>query len=1140
MATKLMSTSFDGVTLIGTPPQIPNLYWLSDGAWVANSAFPGTFPDIWIETGANVAPRTPPACLGARVDTSISSTVQWVVNMPTSRIPVNRVIYISTWVYLPANFRLNTTGGAAATQLINFSYDTASWNPSIQLAVYQENPAVYPDRFVLQVIHTALSSGWNVLKSVDNFPLPRGRWFNIAILSYLNAGAGSVKVWVDGSLFYDSTGTPLETYPMTETFTRLPISLLTYSSYGEVSGALHTLFVDDVEIWDGMPSGPTPVTVTASATASGMVATVTGSITGGTAPYTYVVNWGGGSTSSGSGATISLSHTYASAGTYTITVTATDSASQQGTASGTVTVSPTVVNGYITVVAYAGTTAINASVTIDGYSGTTPSTFTIPAGTYTLTATYQGTTLPSQQVIVTAGQTTTVTLQFPVSYTLTIVSVTGGATSPVAGTYSYSQGATAQVTATASSGYVFSNWLADGANAGSANPLSITMTANHTVQPVFSLRTWALTIISATGGTTNPFAGTYTRNDGTVQSITATASTGYAFAYWLVDGIEAGSTSTISVTMTSNHTVEPVFSVLTRTLTIVAGAGGDTSPLAGTYPYSYGTVVQVTATASAGYKLSYWLLNGSNVGSANPINVTMTVDATIQPVFVQDTIIITVVAGANGTVSPSGTQTLVIGASYQFVALPNTNYVFDHWDLSGANIGSTNPLGLTAVSNMNGKTITAVFAPYVVPPITMTVAVSPAEAGATTPAVGQVQLTPGTVTQFTATRVVGWDFVQWQLDSTAYSNNPLNLPIVQSMNGQTITVVFTRGKVTITASATVGGTVNPTGLQILTIGQSYSYSATATSGAVFGHWELGGVTVSTANPYQLTAALDMDGKTLLAVFASAKISLFVMAGPNGAVSPFGQQLLTVGTKYSFGAFPNNGYKLDRWDLAGANIGSTNPIQLTATMSMDGQTLTGFFLAEETPPAQITINIAVSPASSGSTSPSIGSNTFNIGDFVQFTVTPTGDYAFMQWTLDGMNFNTNPLNLTIAQNMQGKTLIAQLAIPQVTVTVAADANGTVSPSGTQTLIVGHPYQFAAVGAIGYTLDHWELGGQDLGAANPITLTPTSANEGQSLVAFFKEGVVVKAGFSWWVLAIAIPTAVGFTYLVANPSKPQRRR
>lgn len=72
-----------------------------------------------------------------------------------------------------------------------------------------------------------------------------------------------------------------------------------------------------------------------------------------------------------------------------------------------------------------------------------------------------------------------------VNYSLTIVSATGGYTSPVAGDSIQPGGTTITVTAFPSSGYNFVNWLLDSVPV-SGNPIAVLMNANRVLRPVFS------------------------------------------------------------------------------------------------------------------------------------------------------------------------------------------------------------------------------------------------------------------------------------------------------------------------------------------------------------------------------------------------------------------------------------------------------------------------------------------------------------------------------------------------------------------------------------------------------------------------------------------------------------------------------
>lgn len=71
--------------------------------------------------------------------------------------------------------------------------------------------------------------------------------------------------------------------------------------------------------------------------------------------------------------------------------------------------------------------------------------------------------------------------------TVVLSATTGGTTTPLPGTYQYSQGLLETYTAVASSGYIFDHWVVDGTNSGTSVILSVTLTkASYNIQAVFT------------------------------------------------------------------------------------------------------------------------------------------------------------------------------------------------------------------------------------------------------------------------------------------------------------------------------------------------------------------------------------------------------------------------------------------------------------------------------------------------------------------------------------------------------------------------------------------------------------------------------------------------------------------------------
>ncbi len=95
------------------------------------------------------------------------------------------------------------------------------------------------------------------------------------------------------------------------------------------------------------------------------------------------------------------------------------------------------------------------------------------------------------------------------TYTLTVQAGVGGTTNPVPAIYGpYPAGSSEIITAISSSGYSFEGWLLDGVVAGTINPKTVIMDANHTLQATFVATPTGETLLyqsNFAGGTIDPF-----------------------------------------------------------------------------------------------------------------------------------------------------------------------------------------------------------------------------------------------------------------------------------------------------------------------------------------------------------------------------------------------------------------------------------------------------------------------------------------------------------------------------------------------------------------------------------------------------------------------------------------------------------
>ena len=216
----------------------------------------------------------------------------------------------------------------------------------------------------------------------------------------------------------------------------------------------------------------------------------------------------------------------------------------------------------------------------------------------------------------------------------------------------------------------------------------------------------ALTINSATGGSTNPTNDVYQVNKGTIQYVTALPNSGYTLSGWLLDGNPVANTNPYPITMNNDHTITPVFTLIpppvNYLLTVSTTGSGTTNATVPTL-YLEGSNVRVLATADSNWKFDHWMLNGTNVGSTNPYALTMTSNWELTAVFTlipaPVNYLLTVSTTGSGTTNATVPTLYLEGSNVRVLATADSNWKFDHWTLNGTNVGSTNPYTATMTSN---------------------------------------------------------------------------------------------------------------------------------------------------------------------------------------------------------------------------------------------------------------------------------------------------------------------------------------------------------------------------------------------------------------------------------------------------------
>ena len=206
-------------------------------------------------------------------------------------------------------------------------------------------------------------------------------------------------------------------------------------------------------------------------------------------------------------------------------------------------------------------------------AGTTTGSGTYPSGssvTVTATAnsgysftnwTVNGTivsTSSSYTFTVTADRVLVANFSTANNYTVSL-SASPAADGTVHGAGSYPSGSSVTVSATANTGFKFTNWTENGTIVSTSSSYTFTITGNRTLVANFmTISTYTITLTASPsyGGTVSG-AGTFAA--GSSRSVTATHKTGYSFSKWIENGITVSQSATYSFTLTKNRNLVAKF-----------------------------------------------------------------------------------------------------------------------------------------------------------------------------------------------------------------------------------------------------------------------------------------------------------------------------------------------------------------------------------------------------------------------------------------------------------------------------------------------------------------------------------------------------------------------------------------------------
>ena len=658
----------------------------------------------------------------------------------------------------------------------------------------------------------------------------------------------------------------------------------------------------------------------------------------------------------------------------------------------------------------------------------------------------------------------------------TILTLTGD------GTYSYGESVTVHATPVNVDEYEFLDWQVNGVTVSTDADYTFTVEDDVELTARYQGVEYTVNVATSLGDDSE---GTAESDVATVRfgesfTLTASPAAGHVFKSWEPGGITATPYTVTSFASNATHELNYTASFGPEQYVVTVEAPdahfGITIPSAGNNPADFGTPFAAPAYTNADaskYELIGWKDNNDNALTM-PFTVTgnTTVIAVIDSVEYDLTL-------TNATIAGNVTS-VKYNTHFTLTPADIAGKTFKNWKVNGVD-GDVNPAFEFVMTNANME-IEAVYEDV---NYTVTVNILPAEAatdGATAVAAPTNVAYEGT-TSLTATASTHYHFVNWTGDDVddATSATTTSAAITDDVE---YTANFAPNTYNVTINiyeSTLMGNVNQTSIDDAEYGSVHTLVATPETGYQFVAWKNGDVVLSTSASYDYTVEGDA---TITAVFGYSDVVLKTFVARYDDT--------TAHVDAAWGAIAKSGVEQ-----------YTGEITLTATAADAHHVFKGW--SDGVMDAERTVILmsdtsfyaffaldshSVVYAANDANMGAVNGNGVATGDVVEhgteihLVAEPADHYHFVSWSDAVATADRGTETVEADVNVT-----ATFAIDQVTITAAAGANGSVTPTTDQTVDYGTSVTLTATPDYGYEFESWSNGTATV-TDNPYTFDATA--------------------------------------------------
>ena len=328
-----------------------------------------------------------------------------------------------------------------------------------------------------------------------------------------------------------------------------------------------------------------------------------------------------------------------------------------------------------------------------------------------------------------------------------------------------------------------------------------------------------------------------TYSDGKLYTYSMSVAAGNYTYFFEAKDVNSVDATGVSLSSNIGPSVLPIINALSNT-------GGTITP-SGDIAVNYGADQAFTITPEVGYHIKDIFVDDVSQGAITSYAFTNVItNHIISATFAINTFTITASAGENGNISPSGMVIVNYNVDQSFTITPNTGYHVADVLVDGSSVGAVTSYILNNVTANH-----RIEAQFEINTYTLTVNIIDS---------GKVTLNPpggtydyGTAVTLTATPDTGYHFVSWSGDvpSGHETDNPLTITMDSN---KSITATFVINTYIITASATSGGTITPSGIVIVNYGDSKTFTINSDQKFVIFRVLVDGHSINFTNPKKIT------------------------------------------------------------------------------------------------------------------------------------------------------------------------------------------------------------------------------------------------------------------------------------------------